>query len=66
MLGAGSGSRHSLIDLSATPSMLDGDQDKPMDEGMELGLSMIYNFAKQSCGQVRIYFEVGKGTSVRI
>ena len=46
--------------------MLDGDQDKSMDEGMELGLSLIYNFAKQSCGQARIYFEVGKGTSVRI
>jgi CheY-like chemotaxis protein len=34
--------------------------------GTGLGLSMIYGFAKQSGGQVRIYSEVGKGTSVSI
>jgi PAS domain S-box-containing protein len=34
--------------------------------GTGLGLSMIYGFAKQSGGQVRIYSEVGKGTAVSI
>ncbi len=37
---------------------------KPIGEGTGLGLSMIYGFAKQSGGQVRIYSEVGQGTTV--
>ena len=37
---------------------------KPIGEGTGLGLSMIYGFAHQSGGQVRIYSEVGKGTTV--
>jgi len=37
---------------------------KPMGEGTGLGLSMIYGFAQQSGGQVRIYSEVGQGTTV--
>ncbi|MET0970533.1 MAG: ATP-binding protein [Tardiphaga sp.] len=37
---------------------------KPIGEGTGLGLSMIYGFAKQSGGQVRIYSEIGKGTTV--
>jgi PAS domain S-box-containing protein len=39
---------------------------KPIGMGTGLGLSMIYGFAQQSGGQVRIYSEVGKGTSVSI
>ncbi len=39
---------------------------KPMGEGTGLGLSMIYGFAKQSGGQVRIRSEVGAGTTVCI
>jgi len=39
---------------------------KPLGEGTGLGLSMVYGFAKQSGGQVRIYSEVGKGTMVCI
>jgi CheY-like chemotaxis protein len=39
---------------------------KPIGMGTGLGLSMIYGFAKQSGGQVRIYSEVGKGTMVCI
>ena len=35
---------------------------KPIGQGTGLGLSMIYGFAKQSGGQVRIYSEVGQGT----
>ncbi|WP_267358586.1 MULTISPECIES: PAS domain-containing protein [unclassified Methylobacterium] len=37
---------------------------KPIGEGTGLGLSMIYGFAQQSGGQVRIYSEVGEGTTV--
>ncbi len=39
---------------------------KPIGEGTGLGLSMIYGFARQSGGQVRIYSEVGEGTNVCI
>ena len=35
---------------------------KPIGQGTGLGLSMIYGFAKQSGGQVRIQSEVGVGT----
>ena len=37
---------------------------KPIGEGSGLGLSMVYGFARQSGGQVRIYSEVGGGTMV--
>jgi len=39
---------------------------KPIGEGTGLGLSMIYGFAKQSGGHVRIYSEVGRGTTVKL
>lgn len=39
---------------------------KPMGRGTGLGLSMVYGFAKQSGGQVRIYSEMDKGTTVCI
>jgi len=37
---------------------------KPIGQGTGLGLSMIYGFARQSGGHVRIYSEVGQGTTV--
>lgn len=39
---------------------------KPIGQGTGLGLSMIYGFAQQSGGQVRIDSKVGEGTTVSI
>jgi CheY-like chemotaxis protein len=39
---------------------------KPIGQGTGLGLSMIYGFARQSGGQVRIYSEPGQGTTMCI
>ncbi len=39
---------------------------KPIGLGTGLGLSMIYGFAKQSRGHVRIYSEEGRGTTIRL
>ena len=39
---------------------------KPIGQGTGLGLSMIYGFAKQSGGQVRICSDVGVGTQITL
>ena len=39
---------------------------KEVGKGSGLGLSMVYGFMKQSGGHVRIYSEVGRGTTVRM
>ncbi|WP_158600827.1 PAS domain S-box protein [Teichococcus wenyumeiae] len=39
---------------------------KPLGQGTGLGLSMVYGFAQQSGGRVRITSEVGRGTAVHI
>ena len=39
---------------------------KPAGKGTGLGLSMIYGFAKQSGGHLKIYSEVGHGTTVKL
>ncbi len=39
---------------------------KPTGVGTGLGLSMVYGFVKQSGGNIQLYSELGRGTSVRI
>lgn len=39
---------------------------KPIGQGTGLGLSMIYGFAKQSGGHVRIHSQIGQGTEVSL
>jgi PAS domain S-box-containing protein len=39
---------------------------KPTGQGTGLGLSMLYGFVKQSEGHVRIYSEMGEGTSFKL
>ncbi|NYT40225.1 PAS domain-containing protein [Sphingomonas sp. R-74633] len=56
----GSGIEKAILDRVFDPFFTT----KPLGEGTGLGLSMVYGFARQSHGHVRIYSEVGQGTMV--
>ena len=58
----GTGMAQEVIDKAFDPFFTT----KPIGQGTGLGLSMIYGFAKQSGGLVRIYSELGQGTMVCI
>ncbi|MGE7368791.1 PAS domain-containing protein [Neorhizobium sp. NPDC001467] len=58
----GIGMSQSTIDKAFDPFFTT----KPIGQGTGLGLSMIYGFAQQSGGYVRIYSEVGLGTTIKL
>ncbi|HEV2594562.1 MAG TPA: ATP-binding protein [Sphingomicrobium sp.] len=58
----GSGMSEDLVERAFEPFFTT----KAEGKGSGLGLSMVYGFAKQSGGHVKIYSEVGEGTAVRL
>ncbi|NTF34302.1 PAS domain-containing protein [Rhizobium skierniewicense] len=58
----GSGMAPEIVDKVFEPFF----STKPEGKGTGLGLSMVYGFVKQSGGHVKIYSELGQGTTVKI
>ena len=62
MTDTGTGMSPSTIDKVFEPFYTT----KPVGQGTGLGLSMIYGFARQAGGHIRIYSEPGQGTTVKL
>jgi signal transduction histidine kinase len=58
----GIGMTHDVVERAFDPFFTT----KPIGLGTGLGLSMIYGFAKQSRGHLRIYSEEGHGTTIKL
>lgn len=59
---AGAGMSQDIIDQAFEPFFTT----KPKGVGSGLGLSMVYGFVKQSGGHIKIYSEVGVGTTIKM
>ncbi|MGY4495695.1 ATP-binding protein [Pseudomonas sp. TE3610] len=62
VVDSGTGMRPEVIERAFDPFFTT----KPLGQGTGLGLSMVYGFARQSGGRVRIESTLGQGTAVRL